>query len=195
MLLILHLVIQLFFIKNYYTIYIFFMEKILIVDDDESLLKSASRSLRQDGYDVIVASSSDRAIELLKEHRVSVVVSDYMMPKVDGLTLLKKIRIEYPDILLIMLTAVSDINVAVEAINNTGIFKFLLKPIKFSEFKNAITMAVKVHRIPVETRGDNDNPDPERVSETMIESLEMQHPGITSLPPRDKEGYFLIENY
>lgn len=185
--------IQLFFIKNYYTIYIFFMEKILIVDDDESLLKSASRSLRQDGYDVIVASSSDRAIELLKEHRVSVVVSDYMMPKVDGLTLLKKIRIEYPDILLIMLTAVSDINVAVEAINNTGIFKFLLKPIKFSEFKNAITMAVKVHRIPVGARGDN--PDPERVSETMIESLEMQHPGITSLPPRDKEGYFLIENY
>jgi len=166
-------------------------QTLLIVDDETSFLNSASRTLRLEPYRLLTADNGHSALELVKNNEISVVVSDYRMPGMDGLTLLKKIRLEQPHVILIMLTAVSDVHVAIEAINELGIFKFLLKPIQFASFKQTIKRAMEASET---NQAQRSNPDLLRPRDIVLHELEKSYPGITSIPPRDKDGYYIIEN-
>ena len=99
-------------------------QTLLLVDDDPSFLYGMRRALYQQPYRVFTAKSGQEAISVLKELKVQVVVSDYKMPKMNGLCLLKRIKQSNPHIILIMLTGYADVGVLVEAINEVGLFKF-----------------------------------------------------------------------
>jgi thioredoxin reductase (NADPH) len=109
---------------------------IIIVDDDEQVLRAIGRDVRnkyRDEYRVSAADSGKEALELTKELKiknesVALFVSDQRMPEMDGVTFLEKAREFYPDAKLMLLTAYSDIEVAIKAINDIKLDYYLLKP-------------------------------------------------------------------
>ncbi|ADW16315.1 response regulator receiver protein [Desulfobulbus propionicus DSM 2032] len=164
-------------------------QTLLLVDDEPSFLHGMQRALRQEPYSVLVAENGPQALAVLDEQTVQVVVSDYRMPGMDGLVLMKQIKKSHPRVLLIMLTAYPDVEIILEAINEVGMFKFLLKPIRLALFKRAVAVAMKR----VEARETDLLVPAANIREMLLSELERDYPGITTLPPRDEEGYFILD--
>ena len=101
---------------------------ILIVDDETSILRSLSRRLRLEGYDVHTAASGLEGLELLKQHEIPVVLSDQRMPHMSGSQFLAEVKGRYPNTIRMMLSGYADFNAVSDAINDGGIYKFLCKP-------------------------------------------------------------------
>ena len=105
------------------------MQKVLVVDDDQVLRESLQKSLRYSGFDVDIADNGKTALELVHRHKYDLVVMDVNMPVMDGLTALEEIKNFNSSIIVIILTAYSNINDAVKAVKN-GAYNYLEKPIK-----------------------------------------------------------------
>ena len=109
---------------------------IIIVDDDEHVLRAIQRDIRneyRDEYRVSATESAGEALELIKELRlknetVALFVSDQRMPEMEGVVFLEKAKAMYPEAKLILLTAYSDIEAAIQAINSVKLDYYLLKP-------------------------------------------------------------------
>lgn len=103
------------------------IKKILLVDDDEGILALLTASLEQAGYQAIAVESAREALKILAFDPVSVVVSDIMMPDMDGLQLLKQIKDINPSTQVIMVTAYATVDSAIEALKY-GATSYLRKP-------------------------------------------------------------------
>ena len=101
--------------------------RILFVDDEERILRSLALQFRRD-YEVLTESDPQRALHRLKTERVHVLVSDQRMPGMTGAELLAAAQLIAPQTLRILLTGYSDLDAAVDALNNGGIFRYLTKP-------------------------------------------------------------------
>lgn len=101
---------------------------LLIVDDEENILKALMRVFRRDGYHILTASSGEEGLEILKAYPVAVILSDMRMPNMDGVEFLDKVRKLYPDTIRIVLSGYTDLDSVTEAINRGAIYKFLTKP-------------------------------------------------------------------
>jgi two-component system, chemotaxis family, chemotaxis protein CheY len=113
------------------------MPKILIVDDAEFLRLRISKMLAVDGYEVIEAENGLKAIEAYRNGRPDVVLMDVTMPEMDGLTALKQIRAMDGKARVIMLTALGQESVVLEAIKS-GARDFVVKPFERERVMNAI---------------------------------------------------------
>jgi len=105
---------------------------ILIVDDEPGGLKVLSANLTLEGYDVELALSGIEALEKIDKKDYDLILLDYQMPKMNGLELLKNIRAKGIEIPVIMITAFSTIENAVEAMKN-GAYNYLTKPLNYDE--------------------------------------------------------------
>ncbi len=104
------------------------MNKILFVDDEKNILDAYKRTLIK-YFDVITADSGAAAIEIIeKDHSFKVIISDYKMPKMNGVELLERAREISPEIIQIMLTGQADMLAIINLINKGKIFRFLTKP-------------------------------------------------------------------
>jgi len=104
------------------------LERILLVDDDPSILAGFRRQLRK-LYDVSTAESGQAGLDLIVDGApFALVVSDMNMPGMDGIQFLRQVKEIKPNTVRMMLTGQSDINTAVEAVNEGSIFRFLTKP-------------------------------------------------------------------
>ena len=101
--------------------------RILFVDDEERILRSLALQFRRE-YEVLTESDPLRALERLKTEQVHVLVSDQRMPGMSGAELLAAAQHIAPQTLRILLTGYSDLDAAVDALNNGGIFRYLTKP-------------------------------------------------------------------
>ncbi len=101
--------------------------RILFVDDEERILRSLAMQFRRH-YEVLTESDPLRALQRLREEHIHVLVSDQRMPQMSGAQLLAEAREIAPNTLRILLTGYSDLDAAVEALNNGGIFRYLTKP-------------------------------------------------------------------
>ena len=109
---------------------------IIIVDDDEQVLRAIQRDVRnkyRNEYRISATDSAIEAVELIKELKlknetVALFISDQRMPEMEGVTFLEKTKDFFPEAKLILLTAYSDIDAAVRAINNLKLDHYLLKP-------------------------------------------------------------------
>jgi len=162
---------------------------LLIVDDEENIIKTMIRTLRDDGYRIVTALSGEEGLSKLKKHEVDLVISDQKMPGMSGLEFLKKVRVTYPDILCIMLTAYGDIDTALAAINDVGIYKFILKPWDQVELRITIKRALEARDLTVERDSLLDKV---RAQEIMLRELEKKHPGITKVQ-RDRHGTAILK--
>ena len=104
------------------------MLKILVVDDDELILKTVHRALRTE-YEVLTAISAYEGLRILEEDKeIRAVISDYMMPDMDGLDFLRIVLDKYPDTLRIVLSGQASKEVILKAIHDCKIYKFIGKP-------------------------------------------------------------------
>ncbi len=120
---------------------------ILVVDDEENILRSLKRELLDIPYDLLTATSSAEALEVMHANNVSVIISDQRMPGGSGTELLSIVREKYPDTVRMLLTAFTDMQDIIEAINKGGIYKFIQKPWKSCELKKIIAEAVDHYRL------------------------------------------------
>jgi len=102
---------------------------VVIVDDEEMVLTSLKSFLNlESGYEVHTFTSAKNALEFLKKNDVSLVISDYLMPEMDGISFLAKVREIKPEITRIILTGYADKENAIKAINDVGLFQYIEKP-------------------------------------------------------------------
>ena len=105
------------------------IETIVIVDDEEIVLRSISSFLGlETGYDVVAFTSAKEALEYIKGNDIQLVVSDYLMPEMDGISFLANVREVKPEVPRIILTGYADKENAIKAINEVGLFHYIEKP-------------------------------------------------------------------
>lgn len=120
-------------------------ESILVTDDIPATLRIMKRRLESKGYRVFTALSVDEALAIIEENHIDLVITDYRMPKVDGLDLVRYIRENFKDIEVIMITGYPSIEGAVKAMD-TGARGYLAKPFTDKELFSAIQRALdKLH--------------------------------------------------
>src|SRR5712664_3147490 len=115
-------------------------DRVLVVDDEQSLRKVLAATLQREGYEVQVASDGEEALLALDRDGADVVVTDLVMPKMDGLSLLRKVVVSHPDVPVIVVTAHGRVDSAVEAMK-AGAFDFVTKPFEHAELKKIIAKA------------------------------------------------------
>ena len=114
-------------------------KKVLIVDDEETLTWSMSKSLSKDKdkYEVIIANNGREALALMEKNKIDLVITDIRMPDVNGLDLLVKIKKEYPQTKVIIMTAYGSSDVQKEA-NQRGSLFYIEKPFEISDIRKII---------------------------------------------------------
>jgi response regulator RpfG family c-di-GMP phosphodiesterase len=102
----------------------------VVLVDDEEMVTAALRSFLEleTPYHVLAFSTPSKALEVVQKERVDVVVADFMMPEMDGVELLKRVRELRPHVTRILLTGYADIENAIRAINEAGLYHYLQKP-------------------------------------------------------------------
>lgn len=102
---------------------------IVLVDDEEMVLTSLSSFLTlETEYEVQTFTSAKEALEFIKANEVDIVISDYLMPEMDGITFLGHVRQVKPEIPRIILTGYADKENAIKAINEVGLYQYIEKP-------------------------------------------------------------------
>ncbi len=120
--------------------------QILVVDDETNLRRVLAAVLEREGYDVFVAADGREALGILENHHVDLVVTDVRMPEVDGMTLLREVQRIDADIPVVMITAHSTVDNAVEALKG-GAFDYLTKPFEQSDVKEVVRRALQTRKI------------------------------------------------
>lgn len=127
-------------------------QNVIFVDDEVNILKAVQRLLRNESFTVLTASRGSEALELLEKEGAEVVVSDQRMPEMTGVDLLQAVRERHPDVVRMMLTGYTEMNVAVEAINRGEIFRLITKPWNDEELKATLRQALDHYHLKAEIR-------------------------------------------
>ena len=125
---------------------------LLIVDDEPKVISSLRRTLRNEGYTIYSGNSGEAGLELLKEHNIGVILSDVMMPEMDGVTFIELGRQFKPDIVPMLLTAHASLKNAKDAINRSHVFGYLTKPWSNEDLKSSITRAFEHYNLVTENK-------------------------------------------
>src|SRR5579871_3566293 len=127
-------------------------DRILVVDDEEAIREIVCAILGAAGYVWKQAASGMEALALLNSgEQFELMLSDLMMADLDGIGLLERTKEKYPDMPVVMVTAVHDISVALAAIRN-GAYDYLLKPFEREQLLNTVSRALENRRLKVENR-------------------------------------------
>ena len=124
---------------------------ILIVDDQEMMRGLIVKILGREGYQILTAEDGVAALEVLKEKKVDLIISDMKMPRMGGFDLLKQVKKDYPEIGVIIMTAFGTIPSAVSAIKD-GAYDYLTKPFKKDELLHVVNRALERNTLITENR-------------------------------------------
>ncbi|PWB47728.1 MAG: secretion system protein E [Nitrosomonadales bacterium] len=119
--------------------------RLLLVDDEPNVLKSLQRVFRQENYLVATAPNAGEALQLMRQGTFQVVISDYMMPGVNGAEFLKQVKALYPETIRIMLTGHADTGAVMGAVNEGAVYKFILKPWNDDDLRVTVSLALEQH--------------------------------------------------
>jgi len=125
------------------------MARILIVDDEPSILNVLSTLLKGQGHDCVPARGGEQAKDILRQEQFDVMISDIRMTPIDGLELLKLAKRMRPDMVVIMLTAYGSVETAVVAMKE-GAFDYVTKPFKVDELLITVQRAIEFRAIVTE---------------------------------------------
>ncbi len=115
---------------------------LLLVDDEENILRSLQRVLRREPWELTTATSGEEALAAMAEQEFDLVISDARMPGMDGPTLLAEVHQKYPGCIRILLTGYADITSTIKAINDGQIYRYISKPWDDDELRLIIRQAV-----------------------------------------------------
>jgi two-component system response regulator PilR (NtrC family) len=126
-------------------------QRILVVDDEESIREFLDIMLRRENYDVTLAEDGAKAADLLKKKTFDLIISDMQMPNMTGMELLKFAKDQSPEILFMMITAFGTTETAVEAMK-MGAYDYITKPFKIDEVRINIANALRSRSLEGENR-------------------------------------------
>jgi len=118
------------------------MPSVLLVDDEQNILEILEMVLQEQGMEVLKAGSGREALQLLRQRKTDVVISDIRMPDLSGVELLQAVKQFAPDTIFIMITAFASTDTAIEAIQH-GAYDYLTKPFKMEELLNIVRHALE----------------------------------------------------
>lgn len=117
--------------------------RILIVDDDPTTLLPLRALLEADGYKVEPFDDPTKALERARRGGVDIIISDYEMPRLDGLQFLRRVRILLPDSVRILLTGRGEYDIAIAAINQGEVYRYMTKPYDEQELRLNVRLAAQ----------------------------------------------------
>ncbi len=121
-------------------------KRILVVDDEESLRRVTQMKLEQAGYQAVTASDGAEALAVLAKGPQDLVITDLKMPGMTGIELLRQIKLEYPEVIVIVVTAFGTIESAVEAMR-LGAYDYMIKPVNADALKLVVSRALEHHSL------------------------------------------------
>lgn len=119
---------------------------LLLLDDEQNILKALTRILRRDGYRILSTTSIKEAFSLLAENEVQVIISDQRMPEMSGTEFLSRVKKIHPNTVRIVLSGYTDLKSVTDAINEGAIYKFLTKPWDDGQIRDHIHKAFQYHQ-------------------------------------------------
>jgi DNA-binding NtrC family response regulator len=117
-------------------------ERLLIVEDEETLCDSLKRVLVREGYSVDTAGNAESAFEVFEKVFYDVIITDIILPGITGIELLRRIKDQSREQIVIIMTAYASLETAVEALRN-GAYDYVVKPILHEEIKQIVKNALK----------------------------------------------------
>jgi Nif-specific regulatory protein len=124
---------------------------ILVVDDEQDNLDAFRFNFRK-AFDIVTASGGAEALQILQDKEVAVVVTDQRMPRMTGVELLREVRLRQPDAVGIILTAFTDVDVLIEAINLGQVYRYITKPWDAKEVRGVLQYAIERYHLQRENR-------------------------------------------
>ncbi|MGR9051363.1 MAG: response regulator [Gammaproteobacteria bacterium] len=171
-------------------------EKILLVDDEVNVLKALVRLLKQ--FNVTTASSGEEALLIAKDVHFDLVIADYRMPGMDGVTFLTKLKHMQPDSIRMILTGYADLEGLQHAINDAEVFRFLSKPWSNLEVTHAVQKGLEHRNMSLENRTLADQVRKQQAllneQEAILKALEEEEPGITQVKWAEDGSIILDED-
>jgi DNA-binding NtrC family response regulator len=149
---------------------------VLLVDDEENVLKSLARALKGEPYEVVSARGAEEALRLLERRPVSLVISDLNMPGTGGFELLRTIKERHPEVIRLILTGQADTKAAMRAINEGEVYRFFTKPWNNDELRLSIRQTLQHFEL---VREANRLLGRLEKQQDLLRNLETKYPGIT----------------
>ena len=122
-------------------------DTVLFVDDEQNILNAVKRLFMSDTIDVLTASTALEGMELMKRNTVAVIVSDNMMPGMNGIAFLEWTKTVSPDSVRILMTGYADLHSAIESINRGEVFRFVTKPWNDAELSQIVLDSIDRYKI------------------------------------------------
>ena len=116
-------------------------DRILIVEDEDTLCESLQRVFKRDGYEADIADSAETAFRLLERNTYDLIITDVILPGISGIELIARYKERNPDQKVIIMTAYASLQTAVEALR-VGASDFIVKPIMHDELKRMVKKAL-----------------------------------------------------
>lgn len=152
------------------------MHKIMLVDDEANIIRALQRALADSSYEVYGFTDSARALQRAQAECFDLILSDYKMPGMDGVSLLKAVKAAQPETMRLILSGYADLQALINAINEAEIYRFIGKPWNEYELKAAIHQALAHRNLLLENRRLADTV---RKQQDTLQHLETRYPGIS----------------
>jgi len=117
--------------------------QVLFVDDEPNVLNALKRVFRQENYSILTANDGNEALDVLKKNKCQLMISDFMMPGMNGADLLRRAKDIYPEMIRIMLTGHADTEAVMAAIKDGAVYKFILKPWNDDDLRVTVALALE----------------------------------------------------
>lgn len=177
------------------------MYRLMLVDDEANVLaalrRNLTRALHGEDFEIEIFDDPRRALARALEADFALVVSDYRMPQMDGVTFLKQFRVTQPYAMRLVLSASSDVSTLLGAINEAEIFRYVLKPWDDVEMGIAVREALAQY---AEQEGERRVVEAQRAQQATLspeeierQRLEAEEPGITQVRRRG-DGSVLLDD-
>src|ERR1700739_3028051 len=124
---------------------------VLVVDDEELTLRTISRGLREEGFDVFTATSGETALTIFAEEKPDLTLLDIVLPGIDGVYVLRRMKLESPGSIILMMSAYHMVDRAVEAMK-LGAFDYLIKPFHLADMIATLRRASEMLALRVRVR-------------------------------------------
>ncbi|MBN1918020.1 MAG: response regulator [Verrucomicrobia bacterium] len=159
---------------------------VVLVDDEPHVLSALGRLLRGENYALSTTTHPTEVIDVIRRTPVSLIVSDYEMPELNGIELLKTVKAISPETIRIILTGKADMTATVQAINEGEVFRFITKPWDDEELKITIRHALMQYDLWTENRQLVRTV---QAQQNALREIEDQYPGITKGAELQRGGH------
>ncbi len=112
--------------------------RLLLVDDEPSVVNALRRSLRREGYQIFTTTDPEEGMRLVGQEKIDIIISDHLMPQMTGLEFFTLVSRLHAHVVRIVLTGQADVDMAIRAINEGHVHRFLTKPWEDDELKHIL---------------------------------------------------------